>query len=248
MPKKLTDQTTKRKAKISGAKHSALVKPTRRPRTIAETAKLSDMYRPIPGFFKDARLALGMSNERFAEAMRMDPGAASRLGHLRGLQLAQACWASDALGMPLEDIAEGMGVVGWTKRAIGATQVPLVATIDADLVVHRFRADRIGRVDAPPGGEVALAAYQFDTRGSELSHLDGALLFRGPKAEASALRAGPRLAIVRLDGEREEKLRIAQPHAPRNAEGAHDFWGLDGRVIEKNRRVDLFQPVMWIKL
>lgn len=248
MIKKLTDRTGERKVKgIGAAKHSELVAP-RRPKTIRETAKLSDMYDPVPNFFKDAIDAASLTNKKFAILVKMDEGAASRLGRLRGLQLAQACWASDALNLPLEDIAKGMGVKDWNKRAVGSTLVKVVGTIDAEFNVHRYRADAVKWIEAPPGGETASSAYRIDVGEGAAAHLQGGYVFRGPQADPSSLRFGPRLAIVRLDGDRLERLRIVQPTASHNAEGAHDCFGLDGRVVEKNRRLDLFQPIMWVKL
>jgi transcriptional regulator with XRE-family HTH domain len=128
-------------------------------------------------WFRDRLADCKLSQRGLARAMGLDPAAVSlTLRGKREMKIAEAAQIARLLGVPADDVMEHAGVRVASKNVL----VPVGATMDATAEVH---FDLTSGESVPhPGGDIAemVCACRCQTEGSEMSHMDGWLLFWHP--------------------------------------------------------------------
>lgn len=203
-------------------------------------------------WFKAKIEALGFSQREVALKMGIDASGFHGLLHgTRGIEAAEAARLASILGVGLDVVLMHIGLpeslLGFDRGA--SARVPVVGWLDGTLTLRKDGLK--GRKDVPyPFRDVdrQVRCARVQTAGTEFAGMDGALYFyREAKGQTGVdSTALGKLALVRIRGERELKLReLRRGYGP---EGSYNLAAPSGRVIEESVKVEYATPLIWIKL
>lgn len=139
--------------------------------------------------------------------------------------------------------------VGLSLRKVAARlriepgAVSVVGLVGPDLRTLRDRPPVLAPASAPIGGS-DLHGLRFVTEGTKYAHLhDGVVFFR--QGRTVSRRAVGRLSVVRVEGERSD--RLVRVVLVSDRRGKFDLADLSGRVVEKGVALEFAAPVEWMR-
>lgn len=206
-----------------------------------------DMYKVDKDFFLNELSILGWSQRKFAKQLKMNP--TSLVHALRGerrFALTEVVEIAELFHKPVEVIMEAAGMN--LDRTVGKSSktVPISGWIDGKFQIH-MEAPRHGPKVAPVPefAGTSVAVVRFQTPGTALESLDGALVYFSPSQGAIEGSIG-RLSVISVAGPGGEvRLGVLKRGY---GSGSFNLTAMNGELLASGISVKNASPVVWMKL
>lgn len=193
-------------------------------------------------YFKNLLRDKKLSGREVSIQMDANTNTVSRL--ITGKQrfhLQDVVKMSRILGVPKDEILKHTGLD--LEGTEGATNVKVVGYIDPARRIHtgkwKIRGSRT--VDAPPGVSEDTIAYRYQTDGSQLDAMDGAIIYCRPPGHLDVEMMNRWCVVRTRDGE--ELVRVLKRGS---RSGRYDLWN-DAKEIKADVIVEAAAVIEWMR-
>lgn len=183
----------------------------------------------------------GLTQRKLAQHLRKDPSAISlALKGKRRISLSEATEMARLFCVPIDEVLTQAGIKIHEPKS--AKSLSVSGWIDGEFNVHQEPPKGPRAVPVPVFGGKGIRVLRFQTTGTGLDGIDGALVYYKPTGRVDSGCNG-KLCVVEIDGGGVKLATVRNGYQS----GTFNLSKMDGKLMEESVILDSASPVLWMK-